>query len=489
MHNATTPTPDTAESPPLLAVDLDGTLIRSDMLLESWWNVASSNLAGALRALGTLPKGKAAFKQALAGLAQVDVSGLPYNEDVLDHIRAHRAAGGRTALVTATDQEIAQEIAEHLQLFDEVHASDGETNLKGATKAAFLQERYGQGGFDYIGDNQADVEVWKAARKAITVNAPNDLRAAAEVAAPDGAEHLGTPDARRPNKAWLRAMRPHQWAKNVLLFLPVILSHSFAAGDWVATAIGFVIFSMIASSVYLLNDLLDLAADRAHPRKRFRPLPSGEMDLLHGTLLAPGLLVAGFVLAAVLLPTGFLAVLFGYYVITMAYSFGLKRKLVVDICTLAVLYSVRILAGGAATEIPISAWLLAFTGFLFLSLAAIKRQAELISDFSAGREGSAGRAYVTSDLPIVSGMALSAGYVGVLVLVLYVSTPDVTELYSTPLMLWGICGILLYWISRVVMMTHRGMMHDDPVVFALKDGTSRLCGLLIVLIAIAASIG
>ncbi|SFD03371.1 4-hydroxybenzoate polyprenyltransferase [Tropicimonas isoalkanivorans] len=480
--------PKAAENPPVLAVDLDGTLIRSDMLLESWWNVAGRGFPTALRALSRLPEGKAAFKQALAEVAEVDVKRLPYNDEVLDRIRAHKEAGGRVALVTATDRALAEQIGDHLALFDEIHASNGDTNLKGAAKADFLVQRYGKGGYDYIADHPADLDVWRSARRAITVDAPANVRADAEAAALEGAEHLGSLHAMKPNRSWLRAMRPHQWAKNVLVFLPVLLAHSTCPADWLATAAAFVIFSMVASSVYLLNDLLDLEADRIHPRKRNRPLPSGEMALLHGSLLAPALLLGGLGLAALLLPWEFLTVLIGYYILTMAYSFGLKRKLVIDICTLAALYTVRIIAGGTATAIPISAWMLAFSGFLFLSLAAIKRQAELISDFNAGREGSSGRAYVTSDLPIVSGMALSAGYVAVLVLALYVSTPGVASNYSAPIMLWGICAILLYWISRAVMMTHRGRMNDDPVIFALKDSTSRICGGLIVLIALAAAV-
>lgn len=479
----------TMDHPPLLAVDLDGTLIRSDMLLETWWNVASRDLPSALSVLRALPKGKAVFKRALAEVADVDVSGLPYNDEVLERIERHRAAGGRVALVTASDQAVAQRIADHLGIFDEVHGSDGETNLRADRKADFLIGRFGRGGYDYIGDHAADLEVWKGARRAVTVNAPDALRTQAEAAAAEGAEHLGRPDLVGPNRAWLRAMRPHQWVKNVLIFLPVLMAHSRDPADWIAAILAFIVFSMIASSVYLLNDLLDLAADRAHPRKRKRPLPSGEMSLLHGSMLAPALLLGGLLMALVFLSFDFFLVVLGYFILTTAYSLNLKRRLVVDICTLAMLYTVRIIAGGAATGIVISPWLLAFSGFLFLSLAAIKRQAELISDVAAGREGSSGRAYVVADIPVVSGMALTAGYVAVLVLALYISTPSVAQLYDRPRLLGAICAILLYWVSRVVMITHRGGMHDDPVVFALKDSTSRICGMLIMLIAFAASFG
>ncbi|MFV0359661.1 UbiA family prenyltransferase [Tropicimonas sp.] len=470
---------------PVLVVDLDGTLLRSDMLLETWWETVSRDLPAALRALARLPAGKAALKQALAQSARVDAASLPYNTDVLNLVRAHRDAGGRVALVTASDSRLAQAIAAHLGCFDEVHASDGALNLKGDNKARFLVERYGREGFDYAGDARADIPVWRAARRAITVNAPAGLRQAAESAAPD-ALHLGPARASGPVRTWVRACRPHQWAKNVLVFLPVLLSHSSDGRDWLAAGLAFVIFSMVASGVYLLNDLLDLGADRIHPRKRFRPLPSGDMALLHGSLLAPALLVAGLLLS-LLLPAPFTLVLAGYFLLTLAYSLSLKRRLIVDICALAALYTLRIIAGAAATGIPPSPWLLAFSSFLFLSLAAVKRQTELIGDFSAGRAGAAGRAYVTDDIPIISGMAIASGYVAVLVMALYVSSPDVAALYSSPSLLWGICPVLLYWISRVVMLAHRGHMHDDPVIFALKDRISLLCGGLVLVLAFAAS--
>ncbi len=470
----------------LLAVDLDGTLIRSDMLLESWWNVASGNALAAARALLALPRGKAAFKEVLARESMVDPASLPYNPEVLDLIEQHRKAGGRVALVTATDRRLAQQVADHLGVFDEVHASDGDLNLKGTAKANFLIEHYGEAAFDYAGDNPADLEVWKHASRTITVDAPMSLRTATEAQSAD-VLHLGDPGAAGPSRSWLKALRPHQWAKNILIFLPMIMAHALTASNWFAAIMAFVTFSMVASSVYLLNDLLDLAADRAHPRKRNRPLPSGKMKLLHGSLLAPALLLGGVLIAVVFLPMQFVGILIGYFALTTAYSLSLKRQLVIDICTLAGLYTLRIIAGAVATDVSLSPWLLAFSSFLFLSLAAIKRQAELTSDIQAGRAGASGRAYLTTDLPIVSGMALTSGYVAVLVMALYVSSPVVTVLYKSPLWMWFTCPVLLFWISRNVMLTHRGQMDDDPVVFAFKDSTSRICAGLLVAITLVAT--
>ena len=271
--------------------------------------------------------------------------------------------------------------------------------------------------------------------------------------------------------------------KNLLVFVPMLAAHDLSGTTILATLLAFLAFSLVASSVYLLNDLLDLAADRAHPRKRLRPFASGEVPLIRGTLWAPGLLAAGVLIAA---SVGwlFLLTMVLYYVTTLAYSFGIKRRAVIDICALAGLYTLRIVAGGAATGIPLSVWLLAFSIFFFFALAAVKRQAELVDGLAAGRASASGRAYEVGDLPLVSQMALSSGYVSVLVMALYLNSPTVQTLYPNPAPLWGICLILLYWLSRVVMKTHRGVMHDDPVVFAVKDRVSLVCGALIMICAL-----
>ena len=316
--------------------------------------------------------------------------------------------------------------------------------------------------------------VWKSASKAITVNAGGSLRKSAEKAS-QHAEHISSgSNSLRP---LLKAIRPHQWLKNMLVFIPMIAGHRLDAEALVQSGLAFICFSLIASSVYLLNDLLDLSADRAHPRKHRRPLASGDLSLLHGTLLAPVLLTAGVALGATLGST-FLAVMAGYYTITMGYSFFLKRRVLIDIVTLAALYTIRILAGAAATGIVLSFWLLAFSVFLFFALAAVKRQAELVD--SANREvlKPSGRGYTIDDLPIVSQMATSSGFVSVLVLALYLNSSAVSALYSQPAALWGLCLILLFWINRMVIVAHRGGMHDDPIVFAVKDRTSLFCGVL-----------
>ncbi|MEL6690421.1 MAG: UbiA family prenyltransferase [Pseudomonadota bacterium] len=455
----------------VLVVDLDGTLLRSDMLYESFWSALGQSWQAPFRAASALQGGRAALKAHLAGASEVDAASLPYNDDVIAYVRDWRAKGGKTALVTATDSAIAGEIAAHLDLFDEVHGSDGDTNLKGETKARFLVDRFGAEGFAYMGDATADLPVWSQAAKAVTVNAPETLRRNAAKAAGE-VEHLGT--AGTALQPYLKAMRPHQWLKNLLVFLPMLAAHQFDGGTILAALLAFISFSLVASSVYVLNDLLDLAADRAHPRKRLRPFAAGTIPIAHGTFMAAGLLGLG-ALIALLVGGNFLLLMVAYYMMTTAYSLALKRRLVIDICVLAGLYTMRILAGGAATGLPLSVWLLAFSVFIFLSLAAVKRQAELIDAANRGQLEASGRGYQVDDLPIISMIAIGAGYVSVLVMTLYVNSPAVLELYGAPEALWGVCAILLYWVTRMVMKTHRGEMNDDPVVFAVTDRTSQIC--------------
>ncbi|MEO0990358.1 MAG: UbiA family prenyltransferase [Pseudomonadota bacterium] len=461
-------------SEPVLAVDLDGTLISSDMLHESFWAALAHDRRQVQQAAGAFVKGgRAALKEELARGASIDVTRLPYKEVVLDEIRTRKAGGARVVLATASDRVLAEAVAAHLGLFDEVMASDGTVNLKGARKAEALRERFGETGFAYIGDSSADLPVWAAAAEAITVDAPDALR---KQVSGDRVRHLESAAAPTgKTRALLKALRPHQWLKNLLIFVPMLLAHDLAPVTVLSALVAFLAFSAVASSVYLLNDLLDLDADRAHPRKRKRPFASGALPLQTGLWLAPGLLLAGFLMAAALNP-GFVLVILFYYLCTLAYSLVLKRITVIDICMLAGLYTLRVIAGAVATQITPSVWLLGFSIFFFLALAAVKRQAELVDMVSEGRDKAAGRGYRMDDLPLVTMMALAAGYVSVLVAGLYLTSEEVAVLYSSPSFLWGICAVLIYWLSRIVMLTHRGRMDDDPIVFAVTDRVSLVCG-------------
>lgn len=466
--------PGVAAGPGVLAVDLDGTLIRSDMLDESFWAAFARDWLTPVQALAGLAGGKAALKARLRQLAMPDPATLPYRPEVLELIADWRARGGKVVLATAADQGAAQAIADHLGLFDAVHASDGTQNLRGPAKAEVLTRHYGAGGFTYLGDSSADLPVWAAAGAAVTVGARPSVRARAEALRPD-IRHIAPPASTL--KPAIRAMRPHQWLKNVLIFLPAIAAHHFDGGTLGAALLAFLAFSLTASSVYLLNDLMDLAADRAHPRKKNRPLASGALPLRRGMALVPLLLAAGLGLATVLGP-GFVAVLAGYYTLTVAYSLALKRKALVDLAALATLYALRVVAGAVATGIELSVWLLAFSIFLFFALAAVKRQAELVDLVQRGQTKVAGRGYGTEDLPVVTQMATASGFVSVLVLMLYLNEPEVQARYAFPELIWGVALVALYWIARVVLVAARGQMNDDPVVFAARDRVSLGCGVV-----------
>lgn len=463
---------DMISGPKVLVVDLDGTLIRSDMLYETFWAAFARNWRTPIRALGGLFHGRAALKARMRALAMPDPASLPYRPEVLSLIADWRAQGGQVVLATAADAGVARVVADHLGMFDAVHASDGATNLKGAAKADRLVEAYGAGGFTYLGDSPADLPVWQAAGAAVTVGAGAGLRARAEAVRP-GARHLAPPQGEW--RAALRALRPHQWLKNVLVFLPLMAAHHFDAVTLTQAALAFAAFSLVASSVYVLNDLMDLSADRAHPRKCRRPLASGDLALRTGMLMVPALLFCGLGLALLLSP-GFVAVLATYYMMTVAYSMSLKRKALIDVAVLAMLYALRVVAGAVATGIVLSVWLVAFSVFLFFALAAVKRQAELVDLRERGLSSASGRGYRTEDLPVVTQMATAAGFVAVLVMMLYLNEPETQTRYASPDFLWGACIILLYWVARMVLLASRGQMHDDPVVFAARDRVSLICG-------------
>ena len=467
---------------PVLVVDLDGTLIRSDTLYECFWAGMAENWTTVFTACSGLANGRATLKRKLERNAQLSADQLPYNQVVLDYIHNWREAGGRAVLVTAADEALAGKIATHLGLFDEAHGSDGETNLKAERKAEFLKSRYGDKGFAYIGDSTADLPVWAEAGRAITVDAPPGLRRKVQAL---GVETEDLSTGTRPG--YLAALRPHQWLKNILVFVPVIAAQSFEAAVLFQAFLAFAAFSLVSSSGYVLNDLMDLRADRAHPRKSRRPLASGRVPIAHGTLMLPLLLLGGLVLAALNGPE-LLGIVALYFLLTTLYSTVLKRHAVADIGTLAGLYTLRIITGGIATGLGLSVWLLAFSMFFFFALAAVKRMAELVDLAGRGGDSVQRRGYFVADLPLVSQMATASGYISVLVLALYLNSPTVQNLYQSPWMLWGICLVLMYWISRVVMITHRGDMHDDPIVYALKDRKSLVCVLLMGLFAIGATV-
>lgn len=456
-----------------LIVDLDGTLIHTDMLHESALRALRERPLDVLRLPFWLADGKAALKRRLAAASAFDATTLPYNLPLIDWLRQQRVSGRTLILCTASDLSIATPIAEHLGLFDEVMASDGAVNLAGRHKHAALLARFGHGGFDYAGNSRADLAVWPGARRAIVVNGTPALAAAAAMHCE--VEHV-MPAPPRGLRAWTKVLRVHQWMKNLLLFVPLLAGHMLGDLDaWLALLLAFVAFSLCASTVYIANDLLDLESDRQHPRKCKRPFASGVVPVWMGVALAPFLLLASLGLAS-LVGGPFLAWLIVYFVLTCAYSFGLKRLILVDCLTLAVLYTLRIIAGAAAAGNLLSFWLLAFAVFLFLSLAFVKRYAELQVQMQTGKPKVHGRGYFTTDAPLVQMLGVTSGYASAVVLALYLNSDVVRQLYVTPEAVWGAVPVMLFWVSWIWMKAHRGEMHDDPLVFAVKDPASLLAG-------------
>ncbi len=468
------------EGEPPLVVDLDGCLLRTDMLIESTLSLVKSN-PGYLFALPWwLLGGKAKMKREIARRTEMDATLLPVTEDFLVYLHAQRRRGRKLVLATASDHKWADAVAHRLQVFDEVIATNGEFNLKGARKAAALIARFGDRGFDYAGDSNADLSVWRHARYGVLVNASAALaRSAASVCSVE--RKFSSP---RPSfKDYLRALRVHQWLKNLLLFVPLFTAHAWGdRGMLIRTLLGYAAFCLCASATYLINDMLDLASDRQHPRKRHRAFASGTVPLTHGMVAVVVLLGAGVAIGASI-GVPFLLALAAYIVATLAYSLHLKTYVLIDTMTLAGLYTLRIIAGGAATGIELSFWLLAFSTFLFLSLANVKRCSELSALLQQRKVAAHGRDYQVTDLTSVTIMGVASGYISVLVLALYLQSPDVVRHYSRPWVMWMLCPIILYWISRMWIKAGRGEMDDDPLVYTVYDRAS-----LILILAAAATV-
>ena len=467
----------------VLCVDLDGTLIRTDMLLESL-------CAGIKRKpwiIFLLPfwlmKGRAHLKRQLAADMKFNPANLPYRSELLTFLRAEQQSGRKLALATASDESLARPIAEHLGIFSNVHASNGELNLKGEKKLRLLVEAYGEGGFDYAGNESADIPIWKHSAEAVIVGSDTAFRSQLP---PQVAVRSIARQKSSAVLTLLRALRVHQWVKNLLLFIPILMAHRITevASAAQATA-AFLCFCLCSSSVYVLNDLFDLESDREHHSKRARPFASGALPLSVGFAIVPLFLFSAVVLS-LFLPLEFTAALLFYFVLTLSYSLRLKQIVLIDILVLASLYTIRILAGGFATEVRVSEWLLAFSMFFFLSLACVKRFSELFVLRQSNKHEAKGRGYVASDLEQIAQFGSASGYLSILVLALYVSSKEVANLYAHPGVLWLGCPLLLYWISRVWLIAHRGKLHDDPIVFAIRDRVSYAVGILALMLMLLA---
>lgn len=465
-----------------LVVDLDGTLLKVDSLHEAFVEFLSKKPIHAVRALASLKQGRAAFKEAIADHVLPQAETLPVDEAVLDVMKRAREDGRKVYLATAADRRFAEAIADEIGAFDGVIASENGINLKGEVKAESLVARFGAHRFDYVGNDAADLPVWRAARSQLVAGASPHFAERVRSELPE-AIVLGT---RKPELgAYLRALRPHQWLKNGLVALPALAAHSFSVDGIITVLIAIASFSLGASSIYLVNDMLDLPHDRAHPAKRHRALAAGAVPLVHGIALF-AVTAALSIALALLLPVAFIAILIVYMALSLSYSVYLKRKLMIDVVALAALYGIRVLAGGAAAGIALSHWLVGFCFFIFLSLALVKRTTEMMTLPQRSVGKIKGRGYRRMDLQTITALTAASGFVAVLVLALYINSPDVTTLYHRPELLWGVCLVLVYWLGRVCFITGRGEMHQDPVIFAVTDRISLIAGALVVAIFLAA---
>jgi len=476
--------PMTSKAERALFVDMDGTLVATDVLWEAFFKVVKAQPWVALLAVGWLLRGRATLKDELSKRVSIDPEALPYRDDVLDFVRARKAEGDTVILATASARAWADAVAEHLGLFDDVLASDAENNLKGANKLAAIEQYCEDGGhktWGYVGDAQADLPIWDKADEVFVV-APS---AALKQRVTGATKVFG----KKPSllKAAFKAMRPHQYVKNVLLWVPLMLGHAYNDSDKLfAALVAFAAFSLTASSVYLFNDMLDVEADRVHPKKKYRPFASGNLPLLYGPPLVATLIAVAITLSVLFLPSGYLGVLLLYLAVNSAYSAVLKSKMLIDVMILASLYTLRIFAGGVATDLVVSEWLLAFSIFFFTSLAFAKRYVELDRVAAEGKTEAKGRGYRVEDLELIISVGPTSGYLAVLVFALYINN-GLPGFYVNKWLLWLTCPLLLYWISRLWFLAKRRELNHDPVVFAVTDKSSLAVGVGVGLLLLLAA--
>lgn len=468
-----------------LCVDLDGTLVKNDTLVDALLVMVRSHSHALVQVPGWMARGKATLKREVTERVQLDVTHLPYNKPLLAYLEQQRGLGRELYLATGADARLADRVAQHLGIFTGVLASDGHINLTGHNKLASFEQHFGDKGYDYVGNARPDVPLLMHARTPMVANPDGALRSAIRRRQFVPAQQFL--DQAPPLKAVQRAFRLHQWAKNLLIFVPLLLGHVLRTSTVTRACVAFLCFSLCASATYIVNDLLDIEADRRHPRKRRRPFAAGDLQASTGVLLSGGLLVVAF-FGAAMLSGWFVGWLCLYLLMTLSYSLYFKRLVLVDVVLLSGLYTLRLLAGAAATAVPISAWLAAFSVFLFLSLAIVKRFAELQNLRAAGQTPSNGRGYLISDGEQMRSFGTAAGFAAVLVFFLYISGRDVTALYAHPQRMWLITPLLILWIMRVWLLASRGELDEDPVIFAVTDRMSLLIGASVVGVALLAII-
>jgi 4-hydroxybenzoate polyprenyltransferase len=484
---------------PALCVDLDGTLVKSDTLVDSTLALARYHPSALLKLPSWLLQGKASLKRHIAGAVHLDVVHLPYNRELLQYLEQQHATGRPIYLATAADAATAQRVADHLGLFAGVLASDGTLNLSGNNKLAAFRQRFGDN-FSYIGNATPDLPLLQNCQEPMVANPTPGLRSALRRAKITPVRTFT--ERVSPFKAWPKAIRLHQWAKNTLIFVPVLLAHAWTTGRVVASLLAFLSFGLCASATYIVNDLLDLEADRQHPRKRRRPFASGDLSAIAGVGIVVLFLLASLAIAVLLphivaalspahalfRPYQFLVWLVIYAVTTLAYSLRFKQTVLVDVIVLSGLYTIRIIAGSAATGVSLSTWLASFSIFFFLSLAFVKRFAELENLRERGGAIAKGRGYHVSDIEQLRSFGSASAYASVVVLTLYISNlnADAALLYRHIHRLWLLIPIVLLWLSRLWLQASRGQLDEDPVVYAITDRRSLFLGLLVIAVILSA---
>ena len=468
---------------PALCVDLDGTLVRSDTLADSLVILARRNPRFLLLAPLWALQSKALMKARVGALVDLHVEHLPYNGPLLDYLRREHASGRKLYLATGADGVLAWRVASHLGIFEDVLASDTKTNLTGNEKLRRLEHRFSGEGFDYIGNAIPDLPLLKSARHAMVANPGVRLTSALRSHKVEVSRKFL--DRSSPSTAAAKAIRVHQWGKNVLVFLPLLLAHSLRRASVTAAFAAFFCFCLTASATYIVNDLLDLESDRVHRSKSRRAFACGDLSVPSGLSISLAFLALSLTVAC-LLPRAFLVYLLLYLVTTLAYSLALKRIVLVDVIVLSGLYTIRVLAGGAATHTAVSPWLAAFSVFFFLSLAMVKRFSELQNLHERGITPANGRGYLLSDIEQLRSFGTVSAYASVLIFALYINGHDVAALYHHPSRMWLVTPLMILWVSRIWLLASRGALDEDPVVFALTDRMSLLMGLGVVIIAFAA---
>jgi 4-hydroxybenzoate polyprenyltransferase/phosphoserine phosphatase len=467
-----------------LCLDLDGTLIKSDALFESLIQMLKTNPFLLFIVPFWLVKGKPHLKEEIDKRIEFNAELLPYNEDLINYTKKEKAKGRKVYLVTASHISIANKVGNYLGLFDGIYGTEKGVNLKSKKKAEFLNKKFGENNYVYAGDAKVDFNIWKHSKKAIVVSDNNSFIKQVEKTFEVEKTFY---EKKNLFKTIIKEIRVYQWVKNILLFLPLLLAHSISNVTLLSDVIiGFFSFSLSASFVYVLNDLLDLQSDRSHPRKRKRPLASGRLPIQIGILLVPLLLIVGLSLSF-LISFKFQIILISYIVLTTAYSFKLKKIPMLDIILLATLFTTRIVAGAYAAEVYLSMWILAFSMFFFMNLAVLKRYTELLTMKKRNEIEARGRGYTVEDMGLLLSIGPAAGFLSVLIFVLYINSSQATGLYNYTEVLWLIAPIFIYWISRIWHLSVRGKMTDDPIVFTVKDKESYIVGFLILIIVLFAA--